>query len=1453
MNPGLKRFPEMMKTCFLVLLTGAILFGSSATVCAAVTPQIKVSGTHSLALQSDGTVLAWGDNSSGELGDGTTLERQSPVAVTGLTDVVAVAAGDYRSMAVVGDGTVWTWGEGSLAPTQSAGLADMTAVAAGFGHYVALKRDGTVWAWGSNSYGQVGDGTTDNRPFPQLVQGLGGVIAIAAGGNQTIALCSDGTVWAWGDNSSSQLGDGSSQSRAVPVRVLGLGGVVAIGMGINHTLALKGDGTVWAWGANNSGQLGEPAYLYTQSAPVQVSALSGVIAITTGGNHTLALKGDGTVWGWGSNYYGQLGDGTLITRTSPVQLVGLSGVSALGGGYFHSAALLTDGTVMVWGGNPHGQLGDGTADNHISPLSVAGLVGVRAVAAGQRHSLAAKNDGTVWFWGNNSAGQAGDGTLLMHPDPLQVSGLSAATSVAAAADRSLVLTGGGTVWSWGHDEAGNGSDIPTVVAGLADVVAIAVGPYPALAVKSNGTVMAWGDNAFGEVGDGSTTRRLTPVPVAALAGVLSVAAGSRHSLALKSDGTVWAWGRNNYGQLGDGTTIQRLEPVQVSGLAGVIAIAAGWQWSLALKSDGTVWAWGDNSWGKLGDGTTTERHQPVQVSGLAGVTAIAASLNVSLALKGDGTVWSWGAGVKLPALTATISGGTALAAGLAHNLVLRGDGTLSAWGDNSYGQLGDGIRSFFPKQSGGLNLGADVTSPVTRAYPGEGAYILPVSVALTADEPGEIHYTLDGTEPTVFSPVYAGPIPVTASFDLRYFARDLAGNSEFVKSSAYTVIPSHPLAVTFQGGGGGTVTIVGYGSCSGSCSKNVAAGENIIITASPQVDSVFTGWGGSCTGSSDCSLVMDGNRGVVAGFETACFLAGGPQRIVAEGFAPAHNAAGEIVWTAYDAASGANQIYSSSRGRLTSAPVQHDYPAINRYGDVVWSQYDPAFGTTIHGLIDGQERQLTFGSNDRYPSLSDSGELIYVGSDDQLHSIVRGRLTDSGFHYNPVANNNGDLVWEDSGQIYSLPFGVTTPVQVTSGTEYHAYPGLSDSGEIVWQQSVAGEERVFSSSRGQLTTCPGGSHMQPQLNACGDVVFSLYAAGGGGIYRFGTGSSCLPSSDNIRPYIASFSPPDGGSDVPLNAPVSILFSEAIDPTSVTDTSFSVQYGGGSIAGSYTTNGAMVTFQPAAQWAPATLYSVTVGSGVRDLAGNPLPLPLFWSFTTMGGIDIITAVTGNGAITCIPPYLYGETVNCSVTPAAGHRLQQFSNNGTNVTAALVNGVYTIAPFTETHYLEAVFVPDTYQLALTLSGSGSGVVAASPSVPGFQYDSGAEVTLTATSNTGSLFAGWTGCDTVNAFLCTVRMTAARSVTAAFTTSGLIKIDDSGTIYGTFNEIQQYIQPGALVRLKSGTVVEHILWTREIAAILSGGRDEDFNPTGSFTMLSGSLTIAAGTITVENLVIF
>ena len=315
---------------------------------------VAAGGNHTVVLgRTDwrwgGDVWTWGANESGQLGDGTTTDRTTPVRVQGINDVIAIAAGDSHTVALRRNGTVWTWGKNSLIPVQVQGLDNITAIAAGGGHTVALRSDGTVWAWGENSSGQLGNGTTTSSVTPVQVQGLNNVAVISAGGSHTVAITSDRIVFAWGDNSLGQLGDGTTTSRNTPVQVQGLGNVFAIAAGGSHNLAIRSDNSVWAWGNNSHSQLGDGTTI-NRSTPVRVQNLSTVSSISAGGSHSIARRSDGTAWVWGNNSNGQLGDGTTINRDTPTQVRYLRNMSVIAAGGNHSANFGSMGGVSVFNG-----------------------------------------------------------------------------------------------------------------------------------------------------------------------------------------------------------------------------------------------------------------------------------------------------------------------------------------------------------------------------------------------------------------------------------------------------------------------------------------------------------------------------------------------------------------------------------------------------------------------------------------------------------------------------------------------------------------------------------------------------------------------------------------------------------------------------------------------------------------------------------------------------------------------------------------------------------------------------------------------------------------------------------------------------------------------------------------------------------------------------------------------
>jgi alpha-tubulin suppressor-like RCC1 family protein len=299
-------------------------------------------------------------------------------------------------------------------------------IAAGGFHTVALKSDGTIWAWGDNGFGQLGDGgISTNRDTPAQIGTDTDWVSIAAGLNHTIALKSDGTLWAWGDNGFGQLGDGGiSTNRDTPTQIETDTDWVSIEAVSQHTMALKSDGTLWAWGFNVFGQLGDNT-TDVRYSPFQVHGendigyLTNVVAVSAGLNHTLALKSDGSLWAWGFNGAGQLGDNTFISSFTPVPIGGDTDWVSIAAGERHSIALKSDGTLWAWGSNIFGQLGDNTIPLSLTPVQIGGDTDWVSIAAGDNHTIALKSDGTLWAWGYNVAGQLGDSTTLARFSPVQ--------------------------------------------------------------------------------------------------------------------------------------------------------------------------------------------------------------------------------------------------------------------------------------------------------------------------------------------------------------------------------------------------------------------------------------------------------------------------------------------------------------------------------------------------------------------------------------------------------------------------------------------------------------------------------------------------------------------------------------------------------------------------------------------------------------------------------------------------------------------------------------------------------------------------------------------------------------------------------------------------------------------------------------------------------------------------
>ncbi len=712
--------------------------------------QVSSGGSFVMAIDDDGALWGWGTNSTGEIGDGTETGdswarqagyRMQPTRVFGDWKWKSVEVGSNHTIAIREDGTMVAWGlnaSGQLGNGTTTNVSlpvpvsidgTWTAVSAGGSHTLAIRSDGTLWGWGTNSNGELGQGAGGASRYLTPVQiGTDNDWAAIAAGGSTFALKRNGTLWSCGYNWEGQLGQGTEYPT---YRVTTLGQIgsdsdwVEVSCSGSHAMARKGDGTIWAWGRNNYGVLGL-GDTTNRNAPTRIGTDTDWASISAGLSACAARKSDGSVWAWGYNYYGNLGIGTQTDAWVPTRagsahdwaaiamgsgaLYGMTESGNLRGaglasnlanmtantmdyyvktpvsiGWMRYVAgvpvLLPDTTdpvtVQVTYADAAGNTLQRSDDIRIAPASgpsmvlndgadrttstymkatavVPGATNVRLgrkwqeVHAGFGYTMLHIEDGPVEFAGVGSMGERGDGLLTFRTTAFDFGGGSTIWSQYSAGDQhSVAVARDGSLWTWGYSSKGEigipGQQAPSPVCidAVNDYVAVSAGMHVSFAIRADGTLWAWGLNDYGQLGDGTKGNHIEPVRVGLDSDWASVSNWGTHTVGLKRDGTLYAWGLGNSGQLGQGDLLERLTPTVVQPGTKWLMAKAGVDHTVAIRSDGSLWAWGANGSGQLGDGTTTYRPTPTRV-GLYQWKTVAAGMWCTLAVRADGTLWAWG-------------------------------------------------------------------------------------------------------------------------------------------------------------------------------------------------------------------------------------------------------------------------------------------------------------------------------------------------------------------------------------------------------------------------------------------------------------------------------------------------------------------------------------------------------------------------------------------------------------------------------------------------------------------------------------------------------------------------------------------------------------------------------------------------------------------------------------------
>jgi alpha-tubulin suppressor-like RCC1 family protein len=644
--------------------------GSAKTFC-----KIAMSATTGNGLDKNGQVWSWGNNYYGALGVAGIAQFnlvQTPMKVDSTKIFCHIESGvsSYSVGGLDKNGKAWAWGYnfyGTLGvgdttdrtiPTAVGGTSrTFCQISVGQYHMAVLDKNGKAWAWGANFFGQLGVSTTTQSALNPIA--VGGstrtFCEIQCGESTSFALDKDGKAWAWGYNNGT-LGINSFVGSVItPTAVYGSKTFCKISTGRQNTLAIDKNGKLWGWGLNSLGELGDGTTT-DRYTPVAVCITGKTFChIEAGYEVGIAIDKDNKFWAWGNDDTGQLGIGGNYNRTTPVSLKATNKTfcSVYNGLYFQALALGNNNVLWYWGAT---QLY--YPSPHTSPKSISNYSNIQycQIAADSNAIIALDGNGKIWGWGSTSYGKIGHFNYSEGPQ-YTVTNVATFCKIAMGPETSFGIDYKGKLWSWGANYYGQlgqniqpdytNRSVPAAISGNAKTFCqISAGNFQGIAIDKNGKVWCWGQNYYGNLGDNSTTSRLTPVSIVETntKTFCKVVGGNTHVLALDKNGKLWGWGASYNGELAQSQNVAFSTPVAIGGSNKTFCkITAGNFFSAGIDKNGKVWCWGFNSRGQLGDGTTNTRYTPVSIGGTNKTFCeIKTSEDSMFAIDKNGKLWSWG-------------------------------------------------------------------------------------------------------------------------------------------------------------------------------------------------------------------------------------------------------------------------------------------------------------------------------------------------------------------------------------------------------------------------------------------------------------------------------------------------------------------------------------------------------------------------------------------------------------------------------------------------------------------------------------------------------------------------------------------------------------------------------------------------------------------------------------------